>query len=417
MIVHLAHRFLKTFFARHLFERLVCYVFFTELVIKVVFELLQGQSFYFQSQNKQYLFYGFIIFDYLITVPRWMHLKVQFNYITLFLLLLIVMVMQGVFVGIVNHNHVFEIFNDTVPLLVLILNALRLQSFGEGTPPVDFHRLLKSCTWMGVSICLAGQLGLILGLPSQANVGAMTSGIYFPLFFAILYMGEKLSFHSLVAFGLIFGISAINMNRTTLAFIVLAVGYYVMLTLFRNPVKGMAMIVVVCCVGGIGWNLLPEDSGTYQRVMAISELNFSDTKGSVGERRSEMLSIARDLEQRGLTAQLLGRGHGGLYEVQATHQYIKNYGHAHYSWALFNLRYGMSGYIYLAMLALLLIYHTWRNWRMWTPISLTVALMCVQSFLYLGTYVNFVFLLAGLQFLYLPRAPMEKRESVTNHAP
>lgn len=407
MIVHLIHQFLKTFYSRHLFERLVCYVFVTELFVKVFFELVQGQWFYIQSQNKQYLFYALIVLDYLFTLPRVMHLKVRFNYMAVFLLIFTVMITQGVFVGIYNHNRPFEIFNDTIPLIVLVLNALRMQSYAEGTQPIDFMRLLRFCGVTGSLICIAGQLALLLGLPSQANVGAMTAGIYFPLFFAALMLGVRLTFRDFLMFGIIFVLSVINMNRTTLAFICLAMVYYIVRVALRDPTKGVILVVMTVFTLSLGWSLLPEDSGTYSRIMALTELDLSETSGSIGERRNEMLSIERDLANRGLTAEMLGRGHGGLYEVQFTHEYLKDYGHAHYSWALFNLRYGMSGYIYLSILALTLLYHAWRNWRMWNPMALTIAFMCVQSFMYMGTYVNFVLLLAGLQFLYLPREPFK----------
>lgn len=404
------HSKLQNFFSRNIFERLICYVFLSELLVKIVFEFALGEWFYLQAQHKQYILYSLILLDYALTLPRVLSLRVTFNYISVFLLVFLLMIAQGVFVGLMNHNQLFEIFNDSAPLLVLILNGLRMQSLSENSKPIDFHFLLKFCTAMGLSICVIGQLSVLAGLPSRASIGTLPGGIYFPLFFAALLTYEKLPFRYVFSLFVILGLTSMDMNRTTMAFVAALGGCYVLHSLRKKPAQGIVSILLITVTLGIGWFSLPEDSGTYRRIIGLTELDFSQTTGSVGERGNEARSIQRKLTNMGETAELFGMGHGGLYEVQFTHEYLQNYGHAHYSWAMFNLRYGKTGYIYLAILTLILLFHARRNWSMSEPAALLVCLLCLQSFLYLMTYVNFVFLLAGLQFLYLhnQRAPSQK---------
>lgn len=403
------HAKIVDFFSRNMFERLVCYIFIAELAVRVVFELIQGQWFYIQSQNRQYIFYALIMMDYVMTFPRILTIGVRMNYVAMFLLLFLVMIMQGVFVGVINHNPPFEIFNDTVPLLVLVLNALRMQSVSEESRPIDFHRLFVFCTYISVATCLAGLLALSLGYQSRASVGTESGGIYYPMFFAALLTYKRVSPKLILMFLVIVVLSGLNMNRTTMAFLGMMAMFYAGYMLLKRPAQGMLAIASMLVLVAIGWSMLPEESGTYQRIMAMGDLDFKASSGSLGERANEVRSIQRKLSDEGATAELFGGGHGALYDVQFTHEFLRDHGHAHYAWALFNLRYGMSGYIYLSLLALMLLYHACRNVDMRNPTALMIAFMCVQSLLYMGTYVNFIFLMAGAQFLYLAK-PQKQRE-------
>lgn len=397
------------FFSRNMFERLVCYIFITELTVRVVFELIQGQWFYLQSQNRQYIFYALIMMDYVITFPRILTIGVRMNYVVMYLLMFLVMIMQGVVVGVINHNPPFEIFNDTVPLLVLTLNALRMQSVSEQSRPIDFHRLFVFCSVVGLSTALAGLLAHVVGYDSSTSIGTEPSGIYFPMFFAALLTYKKVPLKLIFMFFIILALFSLNMNRTTMIFLGGMAMCYAGYMLLKRPAQGILAIAAMLVTMAIGWSLLPEESGTYQRIMALGDLDFTASSGSLGERANEVRSIQRKLADEGTTAELFGGGHGALYDVQFTHEFIRDHGHAHYAWALFNLRYGMTGYIYLSLLALMLLYHAWRNIDMHNPMALTITFMCLQSLLYMGTYANFIFLMAGAQFLYLAR-PQKQRE-------
>ena len=92
-------------------------------------------------------------------------------------------------------------------------------------------------------------------------------------------------------------------------------------------------------------------------------------------------------------------GFGGLYEFQSTHAYIRNYGHAHYSWAWFKLRFGYIGYFYLAILASMLLYNVIRGLQSRSENGIFVAFLCLQGIIYLGTFVNALFLVSGIHFL------------------
>lgn len=110
--------------------------------------------------------------------------------------------------------------------------------------------------------------------------------------------------------------------------------------------------------------------------------------------------IQKKLNRKGEPDVWLGLGFGGLYEVARTHEFLKNYGHAHYSWAWFNLRFGRIGYIYLAIMVLALAYNGFYGIRSRMPVGLLVALLAFFSTLYFFTYVNAVFLICELQVLW-----------------
>jgi hypothetical protein len=150
------------------------------------------------------------------------------------------------------------------------------------------------------------------------------------------------------------------------------------------------------------WNILPDDSGAKKRIIALQNLDLDSREGSVGERQLEWDSINKHLAQLGESAELTGFGMGGTFTMKFTHEVEENYGHAHYSWAWFKMRFGEIGFFYLAVLVGVLMTNFFYGIRRWTSISMFIAFICLFGTLYLGTYVNAVWLLSGIQFLWLP---------------
>lgn len=402
------------FFSRNLFDRLVIYIFLSELAVKVVFELLLGQWWYETVPYKQYIFYTLMLLDYVICLPRIARIEIKTNYMSMFLLLFLFVIVQGIFVGLMRHNHSFEIFNDSLPLVFLVLNALRMQSLSERPNQIDFSFLLKFSTILGLAICLTGYAAVSLGLPAISSLGGLPGGIYFPLIFSAIIAGARPSLPTLIAFTIILTLTISNMNRTTLIFILCITGYITYLNFRKSPVYGITLCLAVCFAFSMVWFTLPKESGIHTRIIGLTELNFSATKGSVGERGQEFRAINQKLDYEGEIFKWVGLGHGALYEVSLTHEFKKDYGHAHYSWAMFKLRYGYLGYIYLFLMAMVLMINAYKNWNRYVPSSLLISLICVQCLLYLGTYVNFVFLLSGLPFFYFasPTQTVAPRNSV-----
>ena len=137
MLLYIQNKLLE-FFNTNLFERIIIYLFISILLSKLVFELILGQWHFAQSQNQQWIFFSLLAFDYLISFKKVINIRVTANPVSALALLFLIMVTQGLFVGIIHHNAPFKIFNDTVPLLIIALNILRMQSHYELKKPINF---------------------------------------------------------------------------------------------------------------------------------------------------------------------------------------------------------------------------------------------------------------------------------------
>jgi len=275
----------------------------------------------------------------------------------------------------------------------IALNILRMQSFTEIKNPIDFQFLFRSVIILAAIIC---SIGFIAGKTSIGN-----KSIYYPIILAAFIMVRPFPKW---AFVIILGSIALTLddiNRTTLLFIALTALFYMGWVALRNPVRaalgGLLTIIIATTI----WFSLPSDSPTHKRLSKLTEINLSDRTGSIGERQAEQDAVNIMLKKGGATKQWLGAGFGGLYEVQFTHEYLTNYGHAHYAWVWFKLRFGYSGYIYMFIFISALIFGVGRGLKQKNEISLFTALLCTLGLIYVFTYVNSIFLLSGLHFLYI----------------
>ncbi len=397
--------FLLKFTERNLFERIIIYIFLAALIVKIVFEFLLGEWSYVQSQNKQWIFYGFLALDYLFSVRKVVGIKVTLNMMSLYALIMLIMIAQGLFVGIVNHNQPFVIFNDTVPLLMIALNILRFQSLRE-YKPIDFEFLLKACTILSIGTCVFGLVADLSGKPSSATVG--NGSIYWPLVLSAIFLLRPFpSWVGLSAF-IMLALSVAELNRTTIAFLGGTVSIYVALSLVSRPARGLVFVIVCSVLLILAWVNIPENSGTYRRIIGLYDLDMDSRTGSLGERQAEMEAVQFKLDTTGPAAQWLGLGFGGLYEVQHTQEYLTEYGHAHYSWVWYNLRFGRIGYIYLFIMVTMLLYNAYKSLRKRTPTGVFTGLLCINSLIFCVTYVNSVFLISGITYFHDPEK--EKHE-------
>ena len=386
-----------SFFDRNIFERIIIYVFLADLLVKIIFELILGQWSFVQSQNKQWFFYGFLALDYLISFRKVAYLRVTVNPMSIFGFILLIMMAHGLFMGISNGNKLFDIFNDTIPLLMIALNIFRMQSTTEYRE-VDLRFLLHVCIFCCIGTFVFGFAAGALGKPSQASLAGIT--IFLPLLFAcMISMKNCPKWIIIIAFLML--LSTLNdMNRTNMAFLALVMCGYITINTVKQPVKGLTAIVIALLGVTFAWQMVPKDSKTYNRVVGLTSIDLSQSKGSVGERQEEWREIKRKLKSKGETVHMFGLGFGGLYEVARTHFFLTDYGHAHYAWAWFNLRFGKVGYIYMGIMMSLLMYNL-LAWSMrGGEQAMFVSLLCVISLLYCMTYVNAVFLMSGIQFMY-----------------
>ncbi len=399
------------FFERNLFERIVIYIFLSEFFVKIIFELILGQWDFIQSQNIQWFFYGFLALDYVFSVRKVANIRVTINPMSLLAFVFFIMVAHGIFMGIMLRNVPFVILNDTIPLLMIGLNILRMQSVTE-FKPLDIKSLIYFCTWVTVGTGLIGGLAESLGLPSGPSVPA--EAIYYPLFLAAIFMIKPFpKWVALVGIVMIV-ITISDINRTTMAFCAIVVCGYTLISTVKNPAKGLISLILLVTVLTTGFYIMPEDSKTYRRIAGLADVDLSKNTGSIGERQAEWRAINKKFDRKGSTIEMLGLGFGGVYEVARTHEYLKNYGHAHYSWAWFKLRFGQIGYIYLFIFVSALIY----NGFMWglkkDENGIFMMFLCFISLLYCMTYVNATLLMMGMQFMYHRRFNENDDEKTTH---
>jgi hypothetical protein len=332
-----------------------------------------------------------------VCLPKIIRIRVTVNPMSLYAIMLLMMCMHGLVVGVYLHNKPFEMFNDLIPLLMIFLHTLRVQSFSE-QQTIHIERLLKEVTVIAFTSCCILFISKMLGNPSWPKLGATT--IFLPLFFAGLFFFKSFPKWVGVCSIIMILMSLDNFNRTSMLFLLLITLIYLFITLIQSPGRGLIVIGITAICACMIMLVLDKNSPTYQRIEGISRIDGDRTTGSVGERNSEWLAINAKLRHQGETIHWLGLGLGGLYEVAFTHEYIKDYGHAHYGWAWFKLRFGKLGYVYLTIFLMVIAYNALAIFRHRDALGCFISLLSIYCLLYVVTYVNAIFLLSGINLYY-----------------
>ena len=328
----------------------------------------------------------------MVSFRKLLNLRITINPISLFALLLFVMMFHGIFVGVLNHNAPFVILNDTIPILMIALNILRMQSVTEMSKPIDFRFLYIFAIICVSLICVFGYLTgrVFVGNPS----------LFYPLLGAAIVIIRPFPLWTLpFAIGIII-FTADDINRTSMMFFVIILVGSMGVNAVRQPTKSVILAMGAAVVLLAAWSLITEGSQTYNRIIGLANIDLSKRTGSIGERQAERDAINLKLEKAGPTTQWTGGGFGALYNVQFTHKYVKDYGHAHYAWAWFNLRFGKMGYFYMTLFIFTIIYSGIHNFRQQNEVGFFITCLCISAFLYVFTHVNSIWLLSGLHFLY-----------------
>ena len=401
-------KLIQDFFNRNIFERIICYLFIAEVVVQIVFVFLLGGWDYVQPRNKQWVFFGLLALDYVVCYKRVLNLKIILNPISAFALFLLVIITHGIFVGIMNSNAPFIILNDTVPILMLSLNALRMQSFSEVSKPIDMRFLL---TFTVISSIIIMVFGLLENNPSLGN-----QILVFPLLVVCLFYLKPTPILSIIALFILMALVFGELNRTSIAFLLLTSGCFITFKTIEKPLLGAGLAFLLIATIAIAAITLPEDSPTYRRIAGLTQIDLSQRTGSIGERQAEQDAVNIQLEKASLTQQFFGLGFGTTYSIKLTHEFKEDYNHAHFSWVWFKMRYGYVGYFYLFIFMSVLTYNGIYNLKQRDAASKYVGLLCIICFLYCFTYVNAVWLLSGLSFLHLPQSYKQKQQEMyINH--
>jgi len=364
----------KDFFDRNIFERIILYLIFAEVIVQIFFVVILGGWDFIQGQNRQWIFYGLLALDYIICHKRVINIKFTLNPISIFALSLFVMVAHGIFAGIINNNSPFIILNDTVPIMMIALNILRMQSFSEVSKPIDISFLLRVVV---VTSCIMIGAGLIVGNP---NIGNAT--IIFPLFIVCLFYLKPPPIISILILSLLIVLVIDELNRTSMAFLLFSSCFIIMTRMVKQPILGVISFFSLIAILSVGAVIVPEDSQTYRRVAGLTQIDLTKRTGSIGERQAEQDAVNAQLADKSTVQQFFGLGFGNTYSVKLSHKYNTGYNHAHFAWIWFKMRYGSMGYFYLCLLMGALIYSGIYNLRHKEPEYKFVGLMCVLCLIY-----------------------------------
>lgn len=390
-------KFVHDFFDRNLFERVIIYIFLSDLLVQLIFEVGLGQNALNQGQNKQWAFYLMLALDYFVSVKKVSNIRFTVNVTSCMAFVFFIMVAHGLFMGLILGNRIFTVVNDTVPLLMIGMNILRFQS-QEEYKPIDMKFLLYAC---GTMVVFSGVAGFIAGhILHRSGAGVMQLKIFLPLFCATLFAFKKFPWWIAVAVTILLVLSIDDINRTIMAFLAIVLTAYLLFNVVKYPVRGLIISIILVLGLAVAITIVPEGSKTYNRVVGLADVDLSESKGSIGERQEEWRAINKKYKQVGSTVEFFGLGFGGVYEVARTHFYLKDYGHAHYSWAWFKLRFGQMGYLYLFIFLSVLVYNGFVWGVRLDSIGLFMLFLCLTSVLYSVTYVNAAFLMMGIQFAY-----------------
>ena len=385
------------FYNRNLFERIIIYVLMSELLVQIIFEIGMGQWFFIQGQNRQWAFYLMLALDYLVSVKKVSNIRFTVNVTSCMAFVFFIMVAHGIFVGLVMGNRPFTVINDTIPLLMIGMNILRFQSEAE-YKPIDMRFLIITCATI---VLTCGFLGYTFrALMHRSTPYIAGAEIYFPLFFATLFTFKRFPKWIIAMTVCMVVITVDDINRTTMAFFAIVLMVYLLVNTVKFPVRGLVVSIILVLGLAVAVNLVSEESKTYRRVVALTEVDLSDSTGSIGERQEEWRAINRKYDRLGPTVEFFGLGFGGVYEVARTHAFLKDYGHAHYSWAWFKLRFGQVGYVYLLIFVLALAYNGFVWGLRFDSVGFFMLCLCLVSLLYCFTYLNAALLMMGIQFAY-----------------
>lgn len=392
------------------YERLLLYIMFSALFTRVLFEVGLGMEPKVLNQQRQLMFYGMLALDYAWQVLNWRRIRITVSKVNPIIPLLIVMIFHGVVIGLCSSNSKSRILIDTANVVVVLFNLLLLadpRSFKD----FSFRRLERWTYLFSALMLMAGLAAMVVNSKSSPNLGSSASTAVAMVILCvglIVVRNKNAHFYKFLAVGLIIGFTMSSWNRTTMAFLLLFLMIYVGRNIIVRPSRVM-MIVAFALLGGVtAVTFIPEDSKVAQRIYGLQNIDLSSRTGSIGERQAELDAIKVKIENMGLFGKIFGAGHGASYDVKYTWNWKRNYSNAHYGWALFYLRWGYLGYLYLALWVIFLLVASGRFLLSPRPERLMVSLIALYTLGYVGTYAYFLFFIAGIPFILPPGRRSEK---------
>lgn len=403
-----------------LFERLIYYALLPDLFSRVILEAGLGIYWYTLIQPKLWVFYILVAIELLFQVRTLLKGKFRRGLSLLAAMLFAIMMTHGLLVALAWHNSPGKIATDTIPVFVSLVNIILLSN-AKAFENFKFERLAFVVKIYSILMVVVGYLAVSAGRPSIVNLGGAAGGpIAIGIMLVSLAVKKELDLRSVLLVMVIVAPTVPNMTRTGLVSFLVIFALYVLPKIFQS---GKALYISTVSIALISVSIplvLPEDSPLMRRIDGTFAFDPSKKTGSLGERQLEQEAIDKTLRDRGSVAEWFGLGAGGTYIVIYDDGTIpENYSHAHFSWALFKLRYGYVGYFYLACFVVLLFSNIIICSANRTPENMIICNLCLWGVFFLFTYAMFHFLIAGLQFSQgfskAPRPPsrLTKRRRMT----
>jgi hypothetical protein len=387
-------------------ERLIYYLLVTDIVSRLLFEVFLGYNMSNLSQQRLWIFSGLIAIEYIFQIRRVLHSRFYIDRNMYAACFVIILVLHGLFLGIGWHNNTVKVATDTIPLFIGAINIL-LACQVDAYKNFNFNRVEALNITFALIMLTLGIIALLVGRATpKAGLGSAVSTT---VSIAII----TVSFWRRNVFGIIFliinfsilSLSAPFFNRTTLAFIIIAALIVFYKNIIKSPLK-LYLSIILIAVGAVCVPLIvPPDSPLGRRIHELGDSEELEQQkktgtGSIGDRFEEWSIIQKKVSQGGPIAKIFGFGHGATYFIIIDGNYNPTYSNAHYGWALFYLRYGYCGFLYLCIYAALIMANIAKNNNSTDNFNRFIILIGIGAILYIFSYMAFDILIFGLQFMH-----------------
>jgi hypothetical protein len=391
-------------------ERLIYYLLLPDLCARIAFEAWLGYKSTDLIEQKLWIFFIIIAVEYVFQIRRILYRDFYVDkimYVSAFILLIGI---HGLLVGVGWHNKPLKIATDTIPLFVVAVNII-LSCQLAAYKNFNFARVEGINITYTIVMVTVGIIAVHAGRPSIVSLGgSISTTVSIAIICVSIWRRYRFSI-AFVLFNLaVLAFIAHDFNRTTLALLAILSIILFFTTFVVYPVR---LYILFLLIGGVVVSaplVVPPGSPLARRIEGLdsSSIEYQEQEGtgSIGERQAEWTAIQKKIYQRGRIAEIFGLGHGAVYDVVfSTGVAPANYSNAHFGWALFYLRYGCIGYIYLLIFALLMASNLYRNIHSTENFNRMALILCIAGIIYIFTYMAFNIILSGMQFMHLRSGP------------
>lgn len=311
---------------------------------------------------------------------------------------------HGLLLGIGWNNSPVKIATDTIPLLVGAINIL-LACELKAYQGFSCARLEAVNLVFALIMVIVGVIAFRSGRLSVISLGGAESSAVSLSIIAVSFWRRKHLGVVFVTLNLaILAITAPFITRTILAFVIVITVILFFTNIVKSPLRLYLFFLLIGAFSVCAPMLIQPDSPLGRRIQDLNSEELQQQRdsgtGSIGDREEEWTVIKKKISDDGDLARMFGLGHGAVYDIDIDGITSTEYSNAHYGWALFYLRYGYFGFIYLMIYTIFIMLSFMRNMNSNDDFNRFIALLCVAALLYIFTFMAFNILLFGLQFMH-----------------